>query len=97
MVRVELLSDFLQEAGEGTISIRNHPSKASGLSPHCTGRTLRDEEAGVTVQLLLQLRQRPAHLDELPMDKIMTPKCLCTPTVAHVCSYTHTAHIHAHK
>lgn len=39
MVRVELLSDFLQEAGEGPDSIRNHPPKVPEHSPHCTEGT----------------------------------------------------------
>lgn len=33
MVRAELLSDFLQEAGEGTDSIRDHSAKAPGHQP----------------------------------------------------------------
>ena len=59
MVRVELLSDFLQEAGKGTNSIRIHFFKAPGHTHHYTARTLRHGEAGVTMELPLQLRQRP--------------------------------------
>lgn len=48
VVRVELLSDFLQEAGKGTNSIRIHPSEAPGHTHHYTARTPRHGEAGVT-------------------------------------------------
>lgn len=56
MVRVELLSDFLQEAGDRTDWIRSHTSKALERSPHGTEGTRRDGKAEVTMELPWQLR-----------------------------------------
>lgn len=71
MIRVELLSDFLQEAGEGTDPLRIHPSKAQGHTPHCTAETLRGGGPERRWSAL-PLRQRPAELDELFTDNIKT-------------------------